>query len=186
MSTRVTSRSTADSYQISIASKKIWQTLLFLPIWFAGWTVGGVLAIRSLLHPGFFRFQLPDLFMAVWLVFWTAAEVWAAYALLRNAFGKELATVGDGNLILKMDILGYGRSKVFPVSQVSNLRARGLFGSALQRSSGTWMWGLGGGVIAFESGGKTHRFGMWLEENEAQEVVARLAEHLPMPRPDPR
>jgi len=159
---------------------------MFLPIWFAGWTVGGVLAIRSLLHPGFFRPQPPDLFMAVWLVFWAAAEVWVAYALLWNAFGKELVTVGHGHLILKMDILGCGRSKVFPVSQVLNLSARGLFGSALQRSSRTWMWGLGGGVIAFESGGKTHRFGMWLEEEEAQEVVAQLAEHLPIPRPEPR
>jgi len=122
----------------------------------------------------------------VWLVFWAAAWLWAAYALLWNVFGKELVTVDSGNLVLKMDFLGYGRSKVFPVSQVSSLRASGLFGSDLQRSSATWAWGLGGGVITFESGGKTHRFGIQLEESEAQEVVGLLAEHLPMARPEPR
>jgi hypothetical protein len=123
----------------------------------------------------------------VWLVFWAAAGLWTAYVCLWMAFGRELVTVSYGNLILKMDILGYGRSKVFPVSQVLNLRASGLFGSFLQGWSGTWnAYGLSGGVIAFESGGKTHRFGIQLEEDEAQEVVAQLAKHLPMSRPEPR
>jgi hypothetical protein len=42
------------------------------------------------------------------------------------------------------------------------------------------LFGLSGGNIAFESRGKTHRFGIGLEESEAQTVVtdiqAQLAE----------
>ena len=183
MSTRVASRLTADGYQVSIASKKSWPTLLFLPLWLAGWTVVGGLVARSLQHPDWPL----SLFMVLWLVLWVAGGLRAAYAWLWMAFGKELVTVSYGNLVLKMDILGYGRSKIFPVSEVSNLRASGLFGSLLRGWSGARdPYGLSGGVIAFESGGKTHKFGIQLEEHEAQDVVARLAEHLPMPRPEPR
>ncbi len=152
--------------------------LIFLSIWFAFWTVGGVTAVLFLLHPDS---GPPVLIMVFWLIVWAAAELSVAYIWLWSAFGKELVTVGNGNLVLKKDILGYGRAKVFPVSQVSNLRASGLFGSFLQG----WGWsgmakfyGLSGGVIAFESGGKTHRFGIQLEEDEARQVAAELANHL--------
>jgi hypothetical protein len=125
--------------------------------------------------------------MAVWLVLWAAGWLWTAYVWLWSAFGKEVVTVGYGDLILKRDILGCGRRRVFPVSEVSNLRARDLRGAAPQRRSGPQsLFDLSGGVIAFDSGGQTHRFGIQLGDNEAQEVVARLAEHLPIPRPEPR
>ncbi len=149
--------------------------LIFFSFWFVCWTVGGVTAVVFLLHPDS---GPPVLLMVLWLVVWAAAELGVGYVWLWRAFGKELVTVGYGNLILKKDILGYGRSKVFPVSQVSNLRASGLFGSFLRGWGWSKFYGLSGGVIAFESGGKTHRFGIELEEDEARQVVAELANHL--------
>lgn len=172
MSARLTSRLTADGYQISIASKKNWWMLLFLPLWLAGWTQGGVLEIRSLLDP---HSGQPALFMVLWLVLWAFAELFVAYAWLWNAFGKEVVTVRLGNLVLKRDILGFGRSRLFPVSEISHLRSSGLFGSFRLGWAGTLnFWGLSGGMIAFESGRKTHRFGIHLEEDEATQVVAEL------------
>lgn len=178
MSARLTSRLTADGYQISIASEKHWSMLLFLPLWLAGWTVGGVLAIRSLLDP---HSGQPALFIVLWLVAWTFGELFVPYAWLWNAFGKEVVTVRVGTLVLKRDILGFGRSRVFPVSEISHLRASGLFGSFLLGwAGGLNYWGLSGGVIVFDSGGKTHRFGIHLEEDEARQVVEELVKYLPM------
>ena len=42
------------------------------------------------------------------------------------------------------------------------------FASALQ------FWGIGGGLIAFDYGAKTFRFGAGVEEAEAQGIVTRL------------
>lgn len=108
-------------------------------------------------------------------------ELFVPYAWLWNAFGKEVVTVRVGTLVLKRDILGFGRSRVFPVSEISHLRASGLFGSSFLRgwAGGLNYWGLSGGVIVFESGGKTHRFGIHLEEDEARHVVEELVKYLP-------
>lgn len=122
----------------------------------------------------------PALFMVLWLVGWAFGELFVPYAWLWNAFGKEVVTVRVGTLVLKRDILGFGRSRVFPVSEISHLRASGLFGSFLLGwAGGLNYWGLSGGVIVFESGGKTHRFGIHLEEDEARQVVAELVRYLP-------
>jgi hypothetical protein len=41
-------------------------------------------------------------------------------------------------------------------------------------TSALQLWGIGGGVIAFESGGKTRRFGTGLDEAEAKQVLESL------------
>lgn len=182
----MTSRPTADGYQISIASKKLWSALLFGPVMVVLWALGAVLVVGLQSKPGV---RPPDLFsdliMAFWWIFWAAWGLGVAYVWLWVAFGKELVTVRYGNLVLKKDILGFGRSKAFPVSSVSNLRASGPFGSRVVRCQ-IDVYAFRGGVITFESGGKTHRFGIQLEEGEAREVVAQLAERLPMPKPELR
>ena len=150
VSARLTSQLTPEGYQISIASKKIWPLLLFLPVWLAFWTVGGVLTVRSLLGP---HSGPPALYVVLWLVLWAVAELGVAYAWLWNAFGKELVTVRHSDLVMKRDILGLGRSRAFSVSEISHLRTSGPFGSFLLGWAGILnYWSLTGGMIAFESG----------------------------------
>ena len=175
MDTRIKSQSTPHGYQISIASKKIRAMLILLPVWLAGWTLGGILAFWQLMHADA---EIPAIAMSLWLVAWAAGELGASYLWLWSAFGKEILTVSNGNLVLKTDILGHGKSKVFPVSQITNLRASGLFGSFHNWSGMAKFYGLSGGVIVFESEGRTFRFGKLLEEDEAQQVVYELANHL--------
>ena len=55
-----------------------------------------------------------------------------------------------------------------------NLRAGGLFGSFFTWSTMLKVYGLSGGVIAFECGGRTDRSGKLPEENEALEIVRQL------------
>ena len=142
-----------------------------------------ILAVVSRLQPSW----PPDVFMVFWLVFLAAYGLGIAYLWLWIAFGKELVTVRQGNLILKKDIMGFGRRKVFPVSEVSNLRANGPFGSRVENLPTQIDYlGFRGGVIAFESRGKTHKFGIQLEEQEAREVFAKLAQRLTTARPEPR
>jgi len=157
--------------------------LLLAPVLLIIMALIGVLAV-SWLQPSFWP---QDVFMAFWLVFLAAYGLGIAYLWLWIAFGKELVTVRQGNLILKKDIMGFGRRKVFPVSEVSNLRANGPFGSRVENLPTQIDYlGFRGGVIAFESRGKTHKFGIQLEEQEAREVFAKLAQRLTTARPEPR
>jgi hypothetical protein len=40
-------------------------------------------------------------------------------------------------------------------------------------------WGLSGGTVAFDYRGKTHRFGIQLQETDAATVVETLKQYLP-------
>lgn len=108
------------------------------------------------------------------IIGWAAVGLCVAFFWLWFAFGKEVVTTIENKLVLRNEILGHGRSKVFSLARATNLRASGLFGSFFTWSGVFKIYGLSGGVIAFECDGQTHRFGKLLEEDEAQEIVKQL------------
>jgi hypothetical protein len=71
----------------------------------------------------------PRAFITLWLAGWLLGEVWAIYSWLWSGFGKEIVTIREGALSIRRDILGYGRTRSFPIGNVSNLRASGFFPS---------------------------------------------------------
>lgn len=167
----MSSRITVDAKRISIASKKVWPLVIFWGIWLAIWAVSGITVLCGLVLEKF-RPPLGSLLAAI--IGWAAVGLGVAFFWLWFAFGKEVVTTTEENLILRNDILGRGRNRVFPLAQVTNLRAGGLFGSFFAWSGMLKIYGLSGGVIAFECDGRTHRFGKLLEEDEAQEIVKQL------------
>ena len=167
----MSSRITVDGNRISITSRKVWPLLTFWGIWLAVWAVGGTTAFYSLIleKPGS---PLGVLLAAI--IGWAAVGLCVAFFWLWFAFSKEVVTTIENKLALRNEILGHGRSKVFSLARVTNLRASGLFGSFFTWSGMFKIYGLSGGVIAFECDGQTHRFGKLLEEDEAQEIVKQL------------
>src|SRR5208282_1174585 len=101
-----------------------------------------------------------------------------SYLVLWHIVGKEIVTIANGQLTIKREILGFGRSHIYPVTKIRNLRASGIFGSPCTLAGMMNAWGLRGGVVAFDCDGKTHRFGAHLEEDEARQVVENLQSHL--------
>jgi len=174
---RVTYLDHGIAFEVRIATRKQWFLLLFLPVWLAGWTVGGIAAITQLLSKG--TDPGGRVFLLVWLVGWAFGEVFCCYLWLWNAFGKEIVRVGSGLLTMKRDVFGLGRARSFQTMEISDLRAAGFFGNMRSVSSGMAQWEITGGTIAFDCNGKTNRFGIQLEEKEAREVVERLRPHLP-------
>jgi len=176
MSNRVSCLDQGVDFEIRIAMRRHWFMLLFLPLWLAGWTVGGVAAFKAIFSEGF---SADKWFLVVWLVGWIFGEFFAAYVWLWHAFGKEIVRVGSGILAIKRDILGLGPVRSFQTMEISDLRAAGYFGNTRSWSSGMAQWGISGGTVAFDYRAKTRRFGIQLEEREAREVVERLRPHLP-------
>jgi hypothetical protein len=177
MSNRIARVPTVSGVELHITAKKQWFNLIFYPIWLVGWTFGGIMAIRVLLWPGP---STPRLFFLIWLVGWAMGEIWVTYQWLWTAFGKEIVKVSEGELTIKRDILGRGRSRAFPIGSVANLRAAGFFPSSSYWSNYLAFanQGIAGGTVAFDCQGKIQRFGVQLEEPEAQQVVAELKPYL--------
>ncbi len=161
--------------EIRIASPKNIFLLIFLPIWLSGWTVGGVVAIKQVISGGA-KEEL--LFMLIWLCFWLVGELLVLYVFLWGAFGREIISIQRGILKIKRSIFGYGPSKDYQTTKVSNLRASGLFPSMMSWSFNMSYWGVSGGTIAFDYDGKAQRFGIHVSEDDANQLVSHLKDRL--------
>jgi hypothetical protein len=175
MSSRVQKIPTVTGIELRILAKREWWPLIFLPVWLAFWTVGGLVAVNWMIHPGP---DTPRSFVLLWLIGWALGEIWAAYQFLWTAFGKEIVKVREGALSIKRDILGYGRIRSYPIGTVANLRASGFFPSDSYWSNYLAQMKLAGGTVGFESRGRTERFGIQLKEEEARQVVQELSPYL--------
>jgi hypothetical protein len=162
--------------ELRILAKRDWGSLIFAPAWLAFWTFGGIMVMKWLIHPGP---STPRAFLGLWLTFWLLAEVWVLYWWLWTAFGKEIVTIREGALGIRRDILGYGRTKSFPIGSVRNLRASGLFPSNSYWDNYLVQLKLAGGTVGFEVQGQVKKFGIQLTEPEAEEVVRDLMPYLP-------
>ena len=163
---------TGSGLQITIPPKRNWFGIVFLVFWLIGWTVGGGFALFAVSQektPTFAR-----LFLAVWLCGWALGEYSATSTLLWNLGGKEIITADGFSLALKRDIFGHGATRQFTLHEVKRLRVsssgENLQGStfALKRNRTTT------GVIAFDYGADTIRFGEGIEEAEAHELISAL------------
>jgi hypothetical protein len=112
--------------------------------------------------------------MLAWLGVWTASGLAALVALQWQVMGKEIVTVQGQTLQTQREGGGIGFRKEYDVPQMANLRVENPKFSPLDVSSSLQLWGIGGGLIAFEYGTKTRRFGTGLDDAEAKQVVESL------------
>jgi hypothetical protein len=157
------------------APRHLW-LLIFLPVWLVPWTFGGISALLVLAAGE--APEGPPGFLALFLCFWLIAEVFALYVMLWMAFGKEVVTIRNGVLSVKRDVMGCGPTRRMPLSELRNLRASGYFGFPMTFSYTFRWWGLSGGTIAVDYRGKPYRFGIALDEQQANAVVGELRPHL--------
>jgi hypothetical protein len=167
---------TASGTELHILAKKDWGSLIFIPVWLAFWTYGGITAIKWVIHPGP---STPRAFITFWLAGWMLGEMWAIYWWLWSGFGKEIVTIREGMLSIRRDILGYGRTRSFPIGIVKDLRPSGFFPSDSYWENYLVQLKLADGTVGIDVQGQVKKFGVQLTEPEAQEVVQELKPYLP-------
>jgi hypothetical protein len=153
--------------EVHIRAPRHWGILLFLPVWIVGWTFGGIMAIRQM-------FTEPTPFLAVWLVGWLAGEVFTVVAWSWMAFGEEVLSVAQEVLTIARRVGPLQIRRCYALHECSSLRASGWFGLPMSFSDSLRLWGLTGGTIAVDCNGKPIRFGIGLEEAEANVIVKQL------------
>jgi hypothetical protein len=144
--------------------------------WLGAWTVGGLSAFAEVAKPGEHQ-----AFMVFWLIAWAAGEIWVAAIVLWQLAGLEKLSIAQGNLIHRVSIAGFGRTREFTGSHVKNLRGAPQLLSAWMDPSSFMppIFGSGHGAIAFDYGAKTYRVGGGLDEAEARQIVGTLTKQFP-------
>lgn len=171
-SSRVTIADTSQGLRIVIPYTRSWFVIFFLGFWICGWTVA-----EYMVSSQFLRGDAPpegESFMLAWFAVWTVGGLFAIYALLWQVMGKEIVMVHGQVFRTRYDIGGFGFNKDYDLVQMRDLRPAPVPFNPLDLSSSLQLWGVGGGVIAFDYGAKTIRFGAGLDEGEAKEVVTAI------------
>lgn len=158
--------------RIVIPARKHWFVVLFITAWLCGWAFGEVAAVRALVEGG--QPGPTSLFLVVWLAGWTAGGLFAAYTLVWMLAGQEIVVLRPDALVLKRDVLGMGKRRVYDITKVENLRVvESASTGRRSRPRGVF------GGIAFDYGPKTVRFGASIEAGEARMLIARLEDRYP-------
>lgn len=170
--TRITVMDTSQGLRVVIPCRRSWLVICFLGFWICGWAVAEVMVGAQLLNG-----DAPpegELFMLAWFGVWTVGGVFAIYAWLWQVMGKEILTVHGQTFKIRRDIGGVGFDKEYELVQMRDLRVEHVGFNPTDLSSSLQLWGVGGGVIAFDYGARTYRFGAGLDEVEAKQIVTAV------------
>jgi hypothetical protein len=167
----------ADGIVIRIPARRNIALMLFLLVWVAVWSTGGSAMMSQTLNgkgsPEGVSFSL------VWLVFWAAGESFAILVLLWQLRGREIITLTPRMLEIRRDIFGIGSSRRYDLTQVRFLRVAPQPFNPYDFRGAFTFWGLGGGVLAFDYGFRTYRFGGGIDEAEARMIAQTLMDRSP-------
>ena len=151
------------------ARKQVFLTI-FLPIWLTGWTIGGIAALTALLS-GSNR----EPFLMVWLVGWLVGETMAVIIFFWTTFGEERISISNGMFTYQRHVFGIGPKRQYSLQELFNVRAAGYFGALDGFNSALVQYGMKGGTVAVDNRhGEAIRFGIALNEYEAQNLAAAL------------
>jgi hypothetical protein len=176
--------------RITIPVRRNWFMIFFFSLWLCFWAAAEVIVPADAIagRPFGQGKMVPGsmlLFLLAWFTLWTLGGLMVLYALLWNLAGREVISLTDGALVVRRELGVLQRARAFDLAGVRNLRYSPVVHNPFS-FSGSWGWqlqlmGLSGGSIAFDHGGKTHRFGNSLTEIEAARLIATIQQHYKIP-----
>jgi hypothetical protein len=164
-----------EGYGIIFPTKKSIFIIIFLGFWMIGWAFGEITVSLQLIKGFKGSNGGPELFLIFWLCMWTLGGGAAIFAWLWMMFGQEHVLLNPASLIIKRTLLGFAINKEYDINNVKNMRVSPQPFNAFDFSAGLRFWGIGGGLIAFDYGSKTIRFGPSIEEAEAYTIVKEFS-----------
>lgn len=155
------------------ARRKVF-ALAFLPIWLAGWTVGGILALNEFI-------ETREPFLAMWLVAWGVGWVVAAGIVAWMIGGAEILRVSGGDLEIGHSLFGWTRSRFYRAADIRDLKAAEAapFMDQFQLQLPMLMkakWG----SVKFNYGARTIYVAQGLDEAEGRLIADWLLKRLPL------
>ena len=164
---------TPGGVSVSIPAPRQLFTLLFLPVWLAGWAFGLISVGGEFLHPS--RLESRSGFLLVWLAGWLVGGAWVITVLVWMLAGRETLTLDQGRVALEYRALGLGRRREFDRTRTSHWRVIPQVGGIGMRQAQFQPFGFARtGSLAFDNGARTVYFAAGLDEAEASQLLDRL------------
>ena len=159
---------------VVIPAKRNWFTMIFLAVWLAGWSAGGVAAFSQALSGN-------DVgFLTIWLLFWFLGMVFALSWLGWQVSGREMLSVRNMGLVYRWEFLGMGREKNYELALVKNIAVGTTpFPYGMMQISVPPFFPMFFGSVKWNYGAKTIYAASGLTEAEGAMVVERLSAILP-------
>lgn len=158
---------------IRIPARRSVPFLIFMIVWLAGWSAGGVAAIHEFL-------VTREPFLAIWLCFWVCGLGFASLMIAWMLAGVETVRVVQGDLENAWRIGPVILRKLYQGTRVQSLKAapqHPLFSSF--RVSAPFGLYAQFGAVQFDYGARTVRVVSGLDEAEGRLIVERLLKSLP-------
>lgn len=184
-SRRYQSTNRSGNLEITIPSTKRWFMIAFLAFWLIGWAfgeitagimlVGGLITLLTQNGTDLSAFSFVGLFMLVWFTLWTIGGITAIYTLFWSLAGKEVIQVNLQGITIRKQIFGMGRSKEYLADYIKDLRISPPPHNRYRRRGFVFA----SGIIGFDYGAKTFRFGNGVDEAEAKLILAEIKRHSP-------
>ncbi|MCP5098979.1 MAG: hypothetical protein GY943_25790 [Chloroflexi bacterium] len=150
---------------ITIPARRQWLQILFLTAWLYGWMLGELSAIDNLI------WGVVNSFRLVWLTFWTIGGFFVLTTIVWQLAGKEVITVDTVGMQITSGAFGVCWTKQYSAVEIQYFRFSPDPLSTYSRKRGLNYWGVIGGVIAFDYGSKTIRFGSGINKAEAKQII---------------
>ena len=183
-----------DSFiRVTLPSKRSIVNILWFSLWLFGWgyMLYGILYVVEMMSQAFqlAKNTTPEIqagsglmvvgaFFLIFLLALLAMGGVVIYAFFWLIAGKEVVETNSKVLKVSRQIFAWKRTREYVTSDVKDLRVttkQSGFGSgrSLQKLLGL------NGMIAFDYGAKTFRFGLEIEEAEAKQIIIAIKEWLP-------
>lgn len=161
--------------QIVIPAKKNWFVTIFLGAWLCGWLMGELFALGAV--TGVLGGNFGGFFILFWLILWTIGGFFAFRSFLWNLIGKEIITVGQGQLTIDRKGILFFKPRVYDLNEVKNIRAQDSISyGGLGRGSNNFGTFNLKHTLRFDYGLKTIEFAGDIDEAEAKFILDKLKE----------
>ena len=154
--------------EVIVPAKKSGFISGFLVLWMLAWSYGELSIIGRLIHG---NDQFADAFMMIWSCAWSLGGFVAVLLWLWNLKGREIILISNTEIRRYREFVLFSRSELYECRHVNNLRVNEIDLSSPDMVRGPEFWGLSGGMISFDYGEGTGKFGLGIGDEEANRIV---------------
>jgi hypothetical protein len=164
---------TFQGIEITIPAKRNLFIMLFLSFWLCGWAVGELFALGSVMGD---EMGGAGIFILFWLILWSLGGIMVISTLRWYLIGKEVITLGNGEISIEKKGNMFSKKKTYDLHQAKNFRVQeDINPNADFKGRGNHITAYANtGAIRFDYGMKTIKFGMEIDEAEANFMLQRL------------